>query len=205
MAEAPENEEAICWDLSWQDEYGYRKLYLSVFVSEVVSVQGLIDQADSGSGWSRPEVSARMSSFYRRVLGAGHEAVYDRPSSFLHPKSFRLSWTEYTPDSSMDPRGKGYTRHKIVQLGDDSYEGAVKGMNLLGSILTKIKKLFPDLRGGNPCLDDPRFILYTLERTKGAVRVRRFDRSVDEPYTLVADETPRVRLRSEGVLSMFGY
>lgn len=206
MSETSKPETALCWDLSRHNEHGYWKLHLHAFVSLVVPVQRLIDGAVDRTQWNSPETALRMEAFYRRVLAEGYSVVYERPFGlFSSDDSFRLSWQEYEPSGGLDARSRGYTGHKIIQLGNDTYDGAVKGLALLDRVRKSVKRVHPDLGDGNSQLDDPRFVVSALERTKGVVRTARIDRSMNEPLTLVEDRSRRGRLRSEGVLSMFGH
>lgn len=194
---------AICWELSRDREYNYFHLRLHVFVGVVEEVEDLIRGAVDRSRWSREEAAVRMEAWYRQVLAEGYTEVYDMPWSGNRP-SFRLTWMEYDPGHGMDERSKGYTSHKVAQLGDDTYDGAMAGLELLRKVRQRVEKLFPQLGHGRHLLDDPKYVVSALEAMKDAVMVERLDRRSEDPMTIVRSRSRRMRLRTEGVVALFG-
>lgn len=203
MADEADKPRALCWVLSRDKEYNYHHLHLWMFEAVVEPVQAQIDEAMSHTRWSSPETAARMEVWYRSVLARGFTETYDPPWYPSDKPSFRLSWQEYDPGRDMDSRSKGYTGHKISQLGNDKFDSAAAGLGLLDQVRKKVGRLFPQVAGGDPQLDDPRYVIRAVE-AMGAVPVERLDQVTSEPTTWVKRAGRRMRLRTEGVVALFG-
>ncbi len=196
----------LCWELLRQKEYNYFHLRLYVYLAEVRDVEELIRGAVDRTNWTSPEVASRMERWYRGVLSNGYTEVYDRPWGYARDDdaSFWLSWMEHDSDPDLGWH-TGYIKHKVHQLGDDSFDKVKTGLELLDIVRKKVGSLHPDLHEGNPQLDDPKFVIEALEKMKNAVRVERLDRHSDEPLTVVRAKSQRMRVRSESVLTLMGW
>lgn len=193
MASAPP---VLCYWLSIdRRDSSYPRLLLHLFQADAHSVSTMIDDAPRNySG----DTAVKYASWFRSVRDRGHDKVFEpRSSSWGNTPSFVISWQFY--DSDRDPSHRGYCDHSIESLGNMKLSSVRTSV----ALLDKIEKVAAKLAYAHRPFEDPRYILAALDKMK-AVRVVRLDRSFSEPMTWVADLSPRIRLRSEGIVAMFG-
>lgn len=192
------DETALCWESSRTSKTaGYWNLHVRVFEAPVRATADLL--AEVPTQYSNPDTIERMKRWWSSVADRGYDKVYGAYDHAFY-NAFRIEWQEFT--SEIPPYDKSYCGHHVESVGrNDTYEAMKKGMAFLDRVVKKMAGKTG--RSGDQLLDDPRNLVETLGRM-GAVRVERLDRESAEPGTLVRATGRRPRLRTEGILSLFG-
>jgi hypothetical protein len=195
---------AVCYELNRTQDHGYYHFEIYVFQAERQNVNSLLaGTVDNKAGYGTSEAAAKLGRMYQSLIDAGYLSIYE--TGWRDRPYFRIRWLEYEPSyNGSDPRHRGYCEHKIETLGNGTIEGIKTSLDLVDELLKSIRK---DPKVGkqreNVQLDDPKSVIAGLEKM-GANRVQRASGFADAPTFYVDAKDRRPRLRSEGILSMFG-
>lgn len=202
MKDVPEL--AVCYELSRMQDSGYYHLELYVFQADRENLRSLLaGTVDNKAGYGTAEAAEKLGRRYRRLMDDGYSHIYE--FGWRERPYFRIRWLEYEPSyHGSDPRHRGYCEHKIEVMGNGTIEGVKSSLGLMEQLLKSIRKN-PKMESSreNFLLDDPKNVILGLDRMD-ARRIERAARSGDDTLVYVDAKDRRQRLRSEGILSMFG-